>query len=122
LVNKRKQGKQWEEVAEHYLTEKGYEIIERNFQKRCGEIDLIASDKKNNEIVFVEVKARKSSRFGYPEESVTPAKVKKIAATAYHWLAKNNMLDRLWRIDIIALETGKKELSISHLENITLDL
>ncbi|WP_276661388.1 YraN family protein, partial [Syntrophomonas wolfei] len=54
-----------EELAAQYLGKKGYKILERNFYTRYGELDLVCE--KDDNIVFVEVKTRRSTRFGSPE-------------------------------------------------------
>ena len=112
-------GQQGEQMIESYLTEKGYEILERNYQKKTGEIDLIASSPEKDEIVFIEVKTRKTGTYGRPEEAVDQRKLKKIEKTALYWLQENKRTDILWRIDILALElqSGTK---ITHLENVSL--
>ncbi len=56
--NKRTFGSEGEDLAAKYLTEKGFEIIERNYFSGHGEIDIIANDPRDNYLVFVEVKAR----------------------------------------------------------------
>lgn len=118
-MNKKETGKKGEDMAIKYLEEKGYDILEKNYLKRQGEIDIIAFDQKYKEIVFVEVKTRKNSKYGYPEEFVTNKKIEKIASTAYSWLNKNNKIDDFWRIDIIAIELNYNPPKIEHLENIT---
>lgn len=110
-------GQQGEQIVESYLSDKGYMLLERNFLKRSGEIDLIFQD--NDEIVFIEVKTRRTKTFGRPEEAVDGRKIKKIEKTALEWLKKNKKLDSLWRIDIIALEL-EGESKITHFENVTL--
>jgi putative endonuclease len=104
-------------MVESYLSRKGYRILERNYLKRSGEIDLIAKDR--NETVFIEVKTRKTNTYGRPEEAVGRDKIRKIEKTALHWLSSNKKLDTPWRIDIIALELTPKT-HITHLENVTL--
>ena len=104
-------------MVESYLCEKGYLLLERNFLKRSGEIDLIAQDK--DEIVFIEVKTRKTQTYGRPEEAVGPSKIRKIEKTANQWLSINKKLDTPWRIDIIALELQEKT-NITHFRNVTL--
>lgn len=73
-----------ENVAESYLREKGYTIIERNFYVKGGEIDIICMDKDT--LVFVEVKTRKSDKFGLPAEAVDRKKVEhmRYAAERYY--------------------------------------
>ena len=65
-----------EDLAVKFLLEKGYELLERNFFKPFGEIDIIAKDK--DYVVFIEVKARKNVKFGFPREFVNKNKIKKI--------------------------------------------
>jgi len=106
-------------MVESYLAKKGYDVIERNYRNKTGEIDLIALSPKHDELVFIEVKTRKSSVFGHPEEAVDFRKLKKIEKTALFWLQENPAYHRSWRIDILALEIGEKT-KITHLENVTL--
>lgn len=106
-------------MVEGYLTKKGYEILDRNYQKKTGEIDLIAKDPEQNEVVFIEVKTRKSNTFGYPEEAVDQKKLKKIEKTALFWLNEYRKINILWRIDILTLEL-QNEIKITHLKNVSL--
>ena len=106
-------------MIESYLTEKGYKVLERNYRKKTGEIDLIAENPKGDEIVFIEVKTRKSSSYGKPEEAVDQRKLKKIEKTALFWLQENGKTNMLWRIDILALELQGK-IQITHLKNVSL--
>ena len=77
-------GRLGEELAALMLEEKGYEILERNYRCRFGEIDLIAE--KNHILAFTEVKTRTASSFGEPAEAVTWSKQQKIRQTALHFL------------------------------------
>lgn len=108
-----------EEKAEKYLEDKGYKILEKNYRKRTGEIDLIAFDSDFKEIVFVEVKTRQRKTFGEPEESVDENKINKITETAQHWLLENRDSDEAWRIDIIAIDWSSEKIEIRHLKNIS---
>lgn len=118
-MNKQETGKKGEDMAVDYLAKKGYDILDRNYLKRQGEIDIIAFDPKFSEIVFIEVKTRKNSKFGYPEEFVTDEKIEKIETTANIWLDENNKIDTFWRIDIIAIELDFNPPKIEHLKSIT---
>ncbi|HAL49947.1 MAG: Endonuclease [Candidatus Uhrbacteria bacterium GW2011_GWD2_41_121] len=91
-----------EKLAARFLVSKGMKIIKRQYRTRAGEIDLIARD--GNEIVFVEVKARRGHQFGYPEESVTSSKLRKIQTTAELYLQKHCLLGSSYRIDVVAIE------------------
>lgn len=91
-----------EQLAEEYLVARGYRIIDRQFLTRIGEIDLVAE--QGGEIVFIEVKARHTDEFGYPEEAVTKSKLRKIAGTAELYLRLKQLTDRSFRIDVVAIE------------------
>ncbi len=106
-----------EDLAGERLEKEGYRILARNWQCRWGEIDLIA--RRGTEIVFVEVKTRRSGRYGLPEEALTRAKKKALVLTAAQYLGENlHAVD--WRIDCIAIETDRsgRPLRVEHFENI----
>lgn len=107
-----------EEKAVAFLKSKGYQILETNYSQRSGEIDIIAYDPAHREYVFIEVKSRKNSQFGYPEEFVDDLKLDKISSVASVWLQKNVDDNVDWRIDIIALTHYQNTFQIKHLENI----
>ncbi|MFV0440092.1 MAG: YraN family protein [Lachnospirales bacterium] len=88
-MNKREIGSKYEDLATSYLINKNYEILERNYTKRCGEIDIIS--KKSNIVTFVEVKYRKNSIMYYPRESVTSKKQQKIIETAKIYIYDNEI-------------------------------
>lgn len=106
-------GDEGEQMAVQMLKADGYQIIERNFRTRAGEIDIIAKD--GGTLVFVEVKAKKDDFFGTPGEMITKRKLEKIKRTAKTYLSENDK-NRDWRIDAILIEGKKSE----HLKNITL--
>ncbi len=109
-------GRWGEQVAAEYLQNKGYELVDRNVRTPYGEIDLI--HRRDGILVFVEVKTRTSSRYGYPEESITPRKQQHMFDSAEHY-AQENKLEH-WRIDAISIE-GKpngKTPKITHFEDI----
>ena len=88
--------------AEQHLTAQGMTILARNAVFPGAEIDLIAADGQT--IVFVEVKERKSARAGLGREAVTPAKQKRICKGALVYLAKNDLMDRQARFDVIEIQ------------------
>jgi len=118
-MDKKTTGKEGEILAVNYLKNKGYRIIETNYLKRSGEIDIIAVDPKYDEFVFIEVKTRKNLSFGYPEESVDDEKIQKIAETAENWLDDKNIDDPEWRIDIISIEWKGNLPIINQFENVS---
>ena len=112
-------GKRGEAMAVEFLRGAGYEILQQNYRKRSGEIDIVAMDPKKYEIVFVEVKSRRNRAFGSPEEAVDERKVGKMADTAEQWLAEHGKEKAEWRLDLVILEVdsrGKPEWR--HLINI----
>lgn len=110
---KENKGYYFEHIAQKYLKEKGYIILETNFTCKFGEIDIIAL--KNSTLIFIEVKGRKNTDFGYPCEYVTPYKIKKIISAANYYLLKNQYNDVTCRFDVIELISSKKQ--INHIEN-----
>lgn len=104
-----------EAVAAKYLKNKGYKILEKNFRKVYGEIDIIAQ--KGENIAFVEVKTRKSDAFGTPAEFVTVKKQKRIIKAAYTYIQKKD-LDAEFTFDIVEVYyDGRRVEKINHIEN-----
>ena len=101
-------GKRAELFAGKLLERSGYKILQKNFHSRFGELDIIALD--GDTLVFVEVKARTSRRFGLPEEAVTPPKLWKIKKTAEYYSASHPNLPKKLRIDVVALEISDGEV------------
>jgi len=91
-----------ESLAADYLSDHGYRILERNWRWTRGELDLIAE--KDGEIIFVEVKARRSHRYGTPQDAVTRAKQHKLINSAYAYLENSDRHHSPWRIDVVALD------------------
>ncbi len=117
--NSRSIGKKGENIALRFLEKEGYSLLQRNYAKRCGEIDLIVQ--KNDCIAFVEVKYRRSNRLSTPEESVTPRKLKRMEETARNYIHENpeTCRNRNFRFDLIAIEQKKETPpAITHYTNI----
>lgn len=112
-------GNRAELLVETMLRSKGYEILARQYRTRFGEIDLVARD--GDEVVFVEVKARKKSLFGYPEESVDYRKRGKILKTAQVYLAKIDP-EPNYRFDIVAVEYETSPPTVRHYVNIEVEM
>jgi putative endonuclease len=111
-------GDEGEDFARQYLRARGYQILERNYHSRYGEVDLVAEHDRC--IVFVEVKTRTSDRFGLPEESVTPEKLEKINDTGLLWLQDHPEAPDDWRVDVIAIIMDKNQnvVDIQHFVDI----
>lgn len=95
-----------ENIATKHLQGLGYKIIEKNFRKGYGEIDIIAIDK--NTLVFIEVKTRKSNQFGTPFEAITKYKIKALEKTALFYKKLHPKLPEDLRIDAISVELDSK--------------
>ncbi len=99
--NNIEKGKKGEDIAAACLRKEGYRIIERNYRCLYGEVDIIAMDA--GDVVFIEVKSRKSDNFGSPEEAVNIIKQRKISKVALNYLQKKGLTDHNARFDIVAI-------------------
>jgi putative endonuclease len=95
-------GRTGEEMAVAALEAHGYAILACRYRTRYGEIDIIARD--GDTTVFVEVKARATDMFGTAAEAVGPAKQRRLARMALDYAAKNNLIDRPCRFDVVAID------------------
>lgn len=116
-ADRKRLGDEGEDLAAAHLRSRGFRILERNARLgRLGELDIVALD--GRALVFVEVKTRRGTAFGPPEEAVTPAKLRTIAACAEVWRVARGWTDRPYRIDVIAIEFGPGAPQARHLEDI----
>ena len=111
-------GKFGEEKACIFLEKNGYEIVDRNFRCKQGEIDIIAKDLSKNELVFIEVKTRLNFNFGQPAQSVNYIKQKHILNVSKYYLYKNSIENTFIRYDIIEVFVKNSEFQINHLKQI----
>jgi len=111
-------GRVGEEIASIFLENRGFSILERNYRKKWGEIDIVA--KKENLIRFVEVKTVSSGgNISYmPEENVHFNKLKRLTRTIETFCAERGFYGD-WQIDVIAvlLDVNKKEAKVRFTEN-----
>lgn len=111
-MNKRQLGQENEYLALKYLTNKGYKIIKRNYRCKLGEIDLIA--KKDDRIIFIEVKYRSNNRYGNSIEAVNKRKQQVIRNVAKYYLLTNyHSLEIPISFDVIGIDKN----NITHIEN-----
>jgi putative endonuclease len=104
-----------ESLAVKHLKARGCEILAQNYRARRGEIDLIVQDGEFT--VFVEVKTRRSLRFGLPQAAVTRQKQRQISKVALAYLQAQNLLDAPCRFDVVAIHLSP-QLELLHLEQI----
>ena len=99
-------GARGEELAARFLEAQGYTVRERNYHCRYGEIDLVCE--LQGQVVFCEVKLRRSDVYGTPEEAVTARKLERLVAAAQTYLAEREAEDADWRIDVVAIELDRR--------------
>lgn len=106
-----------ESQAVAWLEERGYQVIGRNLHTPYGEIDILT--RMEDHLVFVEVKTRRSTRFGRPEDAVTKRKIQHLVESAEHYLQEHPDLGEDWQIDVIAIQVDPKtdRTEITHFEN-----
>ncbi len=107
-------GKQGEAIAIAYLRKKGYEVLEANWFSDHLEVDIIA--RKDDLLVVIEVKTRRTSFFGEPEEFVSKSKQKMLIKAANHYLVKKD-LDLEVRFDIIGVLFKGDKYQVNHIED-----
>jgi putative endonuclease len=98
-----------------HLKARGCKILAQNYRARRGEIDVIVQDGEFT--VFVEVKTRRSLRFGLPQAAVTRQKQRQISKVALAYLQARNLLDAPCRFDVIAIHLSP-QLELLRLEQI----
>lgn len=113
MMNNWQKGQEGEELALNKYLEDGYVLVDRNFQYysngikgRLGEIDLVV--KKDNLLVFVEVKARSDSRYGHPVEQVSRKKLMSLYRAWQYYLLKNPVYRSMqMRFDVVSILAGE---------------
>ncbi|MCC5944182.1 MAG: YraN family protein [Bernardetiaceae bacterium] len=108
-------GTYYENLALEYLLNKGYQLLERNYRYKRSEIDIIAS--KEDVLVFIEVKFRRSDAFGMPEESVSDAQAERILEAAEDFIENRLPSQDDIRFDIIAILKRQNQIEIKHFED-----
>ncbi len=110
-------GKWGENLACQYLEKNNYQIIERNFLCRQGEIDIIAKDVIKKELVFIEVKTRSNFKYGNPAEAVNTEKRKHMMQAIQYYLYKNHIQNIPIRIDVLEVYIVQN-CKINHIKQI----
>lgn len=119
-------GQLGERIAANYFQARGCEILEMNFENkwgyRLGEIDIVARNPKNKELIFAEVKTRQKGTSGssVPELAINRAKYRKLSRIISNYLRKNNLQGCDHRLDAIAIELDMKtrKANLRHLKYI----
>lgn len=106
-----------EKLAAEFLKKKGYHVLQTNYRCPEGEVDIVA--RRQDCLVFVEVRTKRSREFGSPEESITPAKMAKLRRVAAHYQQTQGAVPASWRIDVVAVELDmqNRPRRMEHIEN-----
>lgn len=115
-ANRRKTGSLGEEIASQFLQEAGLSIIDRNWQRAGGEIDIIATE--GRVLVFVEVRTRSTRGFGSAEESVDWRKQRQVRKMATLYLSEAPRGYRQFRFDVVAVYLSGRERKIERVHHI----
>lgn len=110
-------GSDGEDIAAEYLEENGYEILDRRYKRRGGELDIVCCERDAGSIsllVFVEVKTRSPSAFGGPAQALSRQKIRRIYRTAEIYLHEHPAPGVLCRFDFIAVHAINGRLEIDH--------
>ncbi|HEU0026621.1 MAG TPA: YraN family protein [Ktedonobacterales bacterium] len=121
-VSRGQTGRRGENIAASWLTSRGYRVVERNWRRPCGELDLIAE--RDGEVIAIEVKTRRGDAMGAPEEAITPAKRRKLIATLQTYLMERGAEQAACRIDVIAVRldgAGRWLETVHYPSAVTLD-
>ena len=112
-------GNSGEEIAKKYLEKKGLNYITKNYRFHKKEIDLIFEDRKDNILIFIEVKTRRSKTYGNPEDSISALKRRNFKTAVNGFILENPAYRNFsLRIDTIGIFIeGEKEPEINHIEN-----
>ena len=108
-------GRQNEAVAAKYLKRKGYRILDQNCRTSLGEIDIVA--RFNQVTVFVEVKSRRSNRYGKARYAITPTKQIRLSRAALMWLKSKGQLQSRARFDVVTVDDTEEGPQIELIQN-----
>ncbi len=108
-------GERGEKLAADFLEDRGYKIISRRYRVRFGEIDIIALDR--DIVCFIEVKSRRSFRFGLAAEAISYFKQRKISKVALNFLKENCFLERKARFDVVSVDFSFPQPRLALIKN-----
>jgi putative endonuclease len=114
-LNLRQDGQSAETLAAAFLAQRNYRILARNYRVRLGEIDIIARD--GDVVCFVEVKMRRTGKFGIPFEAIAPGKMRKIAQVAWQYLQSRKLGAVKARFDVVAVTPAENGFKFDLLKN-----
>jgi len=112
MDNRRSLGDRGEDLAAAHLKKQGYNILARNYRTPIGEIDLVA--RHQGALVIIEVKTRRSRKFGSPQEAVHPAKQERLRNLAEYYLQQQGLGEVALRFDVVGIlwQAGKPQVEV----------
>jgi len=108
-------GELGERLAERWLCQRGWRVLQRRFRSGHRDIDLVVE--RDGTVAFVEVKTRRGARFGDPVEAVHWRKQRELTRSARVWLDRFGMADQMFRFDVIGVLITGHRVRIRYLEN-----
>jgi putative endonuclease len=107
-------GELGERIAERWLRERGWRVVQRRFRSGHRDIDLVVE--QDGLIAFVEVKARRGSGFGGPVEAVNWRKQKELGRSARVWVSRHGRSSDAYRFDVVGVLVEGERVRIRHIE------
>ena len=107
-------GRIGEDIIADYITKLGYKVVERNFERNQGEIDIIAKDKE--ELVFIEVKTRTDISYGEASEAVTNTKKRHLINSIKYYIYKQKLENQPIRIDVAEVYINKGKVKVNYIK------
>ncbi|HKP15507.1 MAG TPA: YraN family protein [Gemmatimonadaceae bacterium] len=108
-------GELGERIAERWLRERGWRVVQRRFRSGHRDIDLVVE--RDGVVAFVEVKARRGDRFGGPVEAVNWRKQKELGRSARVWVSRHGRSDDAYRFDVVGVLVEGERVRIRHVED-----
>jgi putative endonuclease len=108
-------GELGERIAERWLRERGWRIMQRRFRSGHRDIDLVVE--RDGVVAFVEVKARRGDRFGDPVEAVNWRKQRELGRSAQVWISRHGRRDEAYRFDVVGVLVDGSRVRIRHVES-----
>jgi putative endonuclease len=117
MPNTKDIGDMAEDIAVEFLERHGWRILDRKWKyKQLGELDIVADD--GEYCVFVEVRYRRTTSYGLPEETCSPAKIRRLRNTAKMWLLLHGISNAPCRFDLIGMDLMLGDVEIRHYRNV----
>jgi putative endonuclease len=108
-------GEAGERIAEVWLVQRGWRILERRFRNGHRDLDLVAE--QGGTIAFVEVKTRQGNEFGHPIEAVDWRKQRELGRSAAVWIARHGRAEQMFRFDVVGVLIKGGSVRVRHVEN-----